>query len=230
MLGLVIERPGHGYELAQRLQARFGSFAFAPSGVYAALETLRRDRLVRAVGGTAPSSAPDGAVAPGRSGASGARLGQRAPLRVTYEATLAGVSHFEAWMLRSSPSPPVREELHMKIAFCHPSHVPRLIDEVYGEELACHARLGELERTAAAQARADTDDSHAIRALATDAEIALWHSRIQWLGRARELLHDRVERAPSAANGLAPAIAPDRAPEPARARGPALVAQSLRSS
>jgi len=30
ILGLVIERPGYGYQLAQRLEERFGSSAFAP--------------------------------------------------------------------------------------------------------------------------------------------------------------------------------------------------------
>ena len=46
VLGLVIERPGYGYQLAQRLQERFGSCAFAPSGVYSALDQLSREQLV----------------------------------------------------------------------------------------------------------------------------------------------------------------------------------------
>jgi DNA-binding PadR family transcriptional regulator len=47
VLGLVIEHPGYGYQLAQRLDERFGSSGFAPSGVYSALDRLSRDELVR---------------------------------------------------------------------------------------------------------------------------------------------------------------------------------------
>ena len=50
ILGLVIERPGYGYQLAQRLDERFGSSGFAPSGVYSALDQLSRDELVRSAG------------------------------------------------------------------------------------------------------------------------------------------------------------------------------------
>ena len=50
VLGLVIERPGYGYQLAQRLDERFGSSGFAPSGVYSALDQLTRDDLVRSAG------------------------------------------------------------------------------------------------------------------------------------------------------------------------------------
>lgn len=47
VLGLVIEHPGYGYQLAQRLDERFGSSGFAPPGVYSALDQLSRDELVR---------------------------------------------------------------------------------------------------------------------------------------------------------------------------------------
>ena len=50
VLGLVIERPGYGYQLAQRLEERFGCSEFAPSGVYSALDQLSRDSLIRSAG------------------------------------------------------------------------------------------------------------------------------------------------------------------------------------
>ena len=183
VLGLVIERPGYGYQLALRLHERFGSSAFAPSGVYSALDQLTREQLVR----------PHG-----RNGAVPVR---RASPRVTYEATGAGVDHFERWMLGSSPAPPLRDELHMKIALCRPRDVPRLIDTVYGQELACSARMRELER-ARDHARADhLDDARMMRALARDAEIALWRARIGWLESARELLLGLRARPPRTAAG-----------------------------
>jgi DNA-binding PadR family transcriptional regulator len=176
ILGLVIERPGYGYQLAQRLEERFGSSAFAPSGVYSALDQLSRDEFVRA------------------SGEMGLGPARRAAPRMIYEATDQGVDHFEAWILGSSPAPPLRDELHMKIALCRPSNLPRLIDLVYGQELSCQGRLRDLKESTQATADGDSRDwSRLMRALVRDAEIALWTSRIEWLQNARELLEGLLE-------------------------------------
>src|ERR1700733_15375059 len=178
ILGLVIERPGYGYQLAQRLEERFGSSSFAPSGVYSALDQLSRDEFVRAAGEMGPGPA------------------RRSAPRMIYEATERGVSHFEAWILGSSPTPPLRDELHMKIALCRPRNLPRLIDLIYGQELACVGRLHDLtqscERERIVGIREDWP--RLMRTLAKDAEIALWQARIQWLQNARELLAGLVEQ------------------------------------
>jgi DNA-binding PadR family transcriptional regulator len=179
VLGLVIERPGYGYQLAQRLEERFGSSRFATSGVYSALDQLTRDDFVRSAG----------EMGPGRA--------RRAAPRTIYEATEDGVEHFEAWMLASSSAPPLRDELHMKIALCQPHNLPRLIDAVYGQELACLGRVEELKRLAGEEPAGSRNWSRLMRALARDAEVAFWHSRIVWLQGARELLEqlrDESER------------------------------------
>lgn len=196
VLGLVIERPGYGYQLAQRLEERFGSSCFAPSGVYSALDQLSRDELVRAAGELGPGPA------------------RRSAPRMIYEATERGVERFEAWILGSSPTPPLRDELHMKIAMCRPGNLPRLIDLVYGQELACIGRLRDLTQgsqsrgaeppagVANAQRAGESQDwSRLMRALTRDAEIALWKARIEWLQSAKELLrrlHTQAQRPPTA--------------------------------
>ena len=186
ILGLIIERPGYGYQLAQRLEERFGSSSFAPSGVYSALDQLSRDGFVQA------------AREPGEAGPGPAR---RAAPRMIYEATAEGVEHFETWMLGSSPTPPLRDELHMKIALCRPRNIPRLIDLVYGQKLACAARLRDLERLAETQAAGQSDEwAQRMRVLATETEIASWRARIEWLQSARDLLEaikDASRRAPN---------------------------------
>ena len=171
VLGLGIERPGYGYQLAQRLEERFGSSGFAPSGVYSALDQLSRDEFVRSAGEM------------------GAGPARRAAPRMIYEATEQGVEHFEAWMLGSSPAPPLRDELHMKIALCRPRNLSRLIDMVYGQELACMGQLRDLKQLAREEAAGESQEwARMMRVLARDAEIAMWQARIEWLQAARELL------------------------------------------
>lgn len=177
VLGLVIERPGYGYQLAQRLEERFGSSGFATSGVYSALDQLSRDDLVRSAGEL------------------GAGPARRAAPRTIYEATAEGVDHFETWMLDPSPTPPLRDELHMKIALCRPRNVPRLIEMVGGQELVCLGRLEDLKRHAEETHASSHDWSRLMRMLAGEAEIAFWNARIVWLQSARELLEQlRDER------------------------------------
>jgi DNA-binding PadR family transcriptional regulator len=194
VLGLVIERPGYGYQLAQRLDERFGSSGFAPSGVYSALDQLARDDYIRSAGekGTGPA--------------------RRAAPRTIYKATDGGVDHFEAWMLDSSPTPPLRDELHMKIALCRPHNVPRLIEVVCGQELACLGRLRDLKAIADAEpaaTQAMRDWSRMMHKLAAGAEVAFWNARIEWLQSARELLeqlrdeHELTEPSNAVAGGVA---------------------------
>jgi DNA-binding PadR family transcriptional regulator len=176
ILGLVIERPGYGYQLAQRLDERFGSSGFAPSGVYSALDQLSRDQFVRAAGEIGPGPA------------------RRAAPRMIYEATEEGIEHFEAWLLGSSPTPPLRDELHMKIALCRPGNLPRLIDLIYGQELVCMGRLHDIEQSAEGEAAGHVQEwSRLMRLLARDAEIALWKARIDWLRSARDLIEGLLD-------------------------------------
>jgi DNA-binding PadR family transcriptional regulator len=189
ILGLVIERPGYGYQLAQRLEERFGSSSFAPSGVYSALDQLSRDEFVRAAGEMGPGPA------------------RRSAPRMIYEATERGVSHFEDWILGSSPAPPLRDELHMKIALCRPGNLPRLIDLVYGQELACVGRLHDLTQSSQREriTGEGEDWPRTMRTLAKEAEIALWKTRIEWLQAARGMLAGLVEQSESRhAEGLLP--------------------------
>jgi DNA-binding PadR family transcriptional regulator len=186
VLGLVIERPGYGYQLAQRLDERFGSSGFAPSGVYSALDQLSRDELVRSAGEM------------------GAGPARRAAPRTIYEATEEGVEHFETWMLDSSPAPPLRDELHMKIALCRPRNVPRLIEIVAAQELVCLGRLQDLKRRTDEAASSRREWSNLMATLAAEAEVAFWNARIEWLQNARELLEQLRDEHETPRLGLIP--------------------------
>jgi hypothetical protein len=118
----------------------------------------------------------------------GAGPSERAAPRTIYEATEPGVGHFEAWMLEASPTPPLRDELHMKIGLCRPSDLPRLIEMVRGQEIACRGRLRSLKLRAHEDPPDAQEWSSLMRTLARDAELAAWNARIGWLRSARELL------------------------------------------
>jgi hypothetical protein len=107
-------------------------------------------------------------------------------------------------MLDPSPMPPLRDELHMKIALCRPRNVPRLIEMISGQELVCLGRLRDLKSVTEQVPGPAHDWSRLMGVLASEAEIAFWDARMTWLQSARELLEQlREEREPSDPRGIA---------------------------
>jgi hypothetical protein len=194
VLGLVIEEPGPAHRLTAKLRQRLSSAQFVDSNVYSALTRLERDGLVRAV-------AADSATEPARGVAvlrgavaradgidarrgPGARVDSRA-----FQATPAGVQHFEEWLLGSSSAPPLRDELHMKLALCQPHNLPRLIELVYGQELVCLGRVQELKRSFERMSPpARGRWSGLVLVHVRDAELSFWDARLTWLQGVRESL------------------------------------------
>ncbi len=178
VLGLVIEQPDHGFSLERRLQERFAAARFAYSTAYSALRRLQKDGLVRVL-------APD----------------QGASAEVTYEATQKGVEHFRNWVRAPSSAPVSREELHAKIALCEPRDLPRLIDAVHTEELACIAELDRIRermvaelRLAAGRTPAEEQWSQLMDRGVAHGEAAFWGGRITQLSQLRSYLEElRVE-------------------------------------
>lgn len=201
VLGLVIEEPGPPHRLTAKLRQRLASAQFVDSNVYSALARLERDGLVRAVEpsstvkpGARLAAVPDADCA----GRVRRAPGSRAESRV-FEATPAGVRHFEEWLLGSSSAPPLRDELHMKVALCQPHNLPRLIELVYGQELVCLARVQELRR-AFERMRPPSPGrwSGLVLVHVRDAELSFWDARLTWLQGVRESL-ERMHTAYGAA-------------------------------
>jgi DNA-binding PadR family transcriptional regulator len=182
VLGLVIERPGYGYDLAGRLRERFGSSGFAPTGVYSALDQLSAEGLVRAA----------------RSPAGGSP--ERAAPRTVYEVTEEGREQFDRWMLSTASLANVRDELNMKLALSRPRDLPALIELTCSQEEQCLARLEALERADASVQRARPRRgglawSQVAGLLVRDAEVRQLQARIEWLQRARAVMAKLVRSA-----------------------------------
>jgi len=121
VLGSVIERPGYGYDLGKRIEARVGpGWQFNPSGVYASLDRLKERDLVRyEQRETLPRSSP------------------RSRDRVVYHATDEGVVAFEDWLGSEVRKEPVRMDVLARIAVARPEHAPLLLEALEGYEREC---------------------------------------------------------------------------------------------
>jgi hypothetical protein len=117
----------------------------------------------------------------------------------SFEATPAGVQHFEEWLLGSSTAPPFRDELHMKVALCQPHNLPRLVELVYWQELVCLARVRDLKQSLErVRPPAPERWSGLVQVHIRDAELSFWDARLTWLQGVRESLegmHAEYERA-----------------------------------
>lgn len=127
VLGLVIERPGYGYELIQRLEQRIEGWRPSETAVYPALRSLRAEGMIRAREATAEA------------GVASAHRGV-----VWYEATDAGHDEFRAWVRAPTDLAPQRDPFWLKVAFASPEDLPRLVELARELERACLERMAEL--------------------------------------------------------------------------------------
>lgn len=184
VLGLVIERPSYGYDLARRLQERCGAWGWERSGVYSALDQLAREGHVRS--GKAKSPSVSGRSAP----------------RAIYEPTPAGVDYFREWILSASAPSPVRQELDLKILFSGPEFLPRLIEQTWAQEQQCVDQLRLLTLAAPAPSTATMRTWREVApALQREAEIKLLQVRVEWLQNARGVMKVMLEQAGAPGGG-----------------------------
>lgn len=168
ILGLLAERPSTCHQLQRLLADRFGSANFASGMAAKTVKRLVRTGQVREVD-------LDTRVARGTVG-----RGTEVPV---YEATPVGIKHFRDWMLASITTPPVREELHAKIALCRPSDLPRMIELVRGAIIVCAARLRDMNLETQRRRRLAKAERWSTRmdVVVSSGDQIWWESRIKWL-------------------------------------------------
>jgi DNA-binding PadR family transcriptional regulator len=176
VLGLVIERPGYGYELGRRLEERCGAWGWQSSGVYTALDQLARDKHVRCLG--EKGSGETGRAAP----------------RLVYESTPRGVEFFKAWILGSAAPSPFRQELDLKVLFAGPEFLPRLIDQTWAQEQMCVDQLRGLTSATPSVSPDRMSWREAAVVLQRDAEMKFLQVRIEWLQDARQTMRKLLDR------------------------------------
>jgi len=174
VLGLLAEQPSPFHPLDRRLSQRFRSSDYARGMAGTPVKRLLGEGLVRPVDNE--SRAVTGTVS-------------RAAV-VIYEPTPAGIERFQSWMWSSMVTPPVREELHAKIALCQPRGLPRMIALVREAEMVCVGKLQHLNREVQ-ERRGDADPeqwSTRMDLVVSTGDQAWWESRISWLQRVHLFL------------------------------------------
>lgn len=171
VLGLVIEQPGYAYRIASGVRRQLRFAGLADSYPYWALEKLENEGLVRRVD---ENGQPLEQCASGR--------------RAIYEATEDGVEQFEDWLLSTAAEPPLRDDLHFRIALCRPKDAPRMIELIQGQELVCLGRVHDLKRDPQEDVDQASKWDHMVSVVSRDAELAFWNARIEWLRGVRERL------------------------------------------
>lgn len=181
VLGLLIEQPDTCYHLDKRIAERLGSAQFSRGAASRAVERLLERKLVR------PADVREEAelrVVDGRK-------------KTVYEVTPSGADHFEHWLRASTQTPPVREELHAKIALWGSAELPRLIEIVREAELACTLQLGDANREMRRERQAEDDASEwerTMQLIVSAGEATWWDARIKWLQDVRVYLEREQAR------------------------------------
>jgi DNA-binding PadR family transcriptional regulator len=121
LLGLLLQHPGHGYDLANRLNRRLGpAWQIEAKCLYPMLQQLERAGLVssRRVFGNGPT-------------------GQR----LVYSPAPPAQAALTEWMAASAAAEPVRGELQAKVAVARAQDVPQLLAALDCYERDCRLQL-----------------------------------------------------------------------------------------
>jgi DNA-binding PadR family transcriptional regulator len=131
VLGLVLERPGYGYELINRFNERFGeTWRLNPGTVYEAIDRLERDGFIT-------GDAAERAQSRGR--------GTRRQHVVIYRATPAARERFLTWLTAPTVGiEPVRGEILLKMGMTtRPDQALALIQVIDAQIDACADALAQ---------------------------------------------------------------------------------------
>ncbi len=130
VLGLVIEKPSHGYEIGQRFERRFGGFlSVGRSSIYAALGSLMDAGLIEKMSARSTTGVSRGAKA----GAS-------------YRATAQGARAYRGWLAERLRNDPQRVEMLGRMTLAGVHSVEAALDFIARYEHECVREAQELER------------------------------------------------------------------------------------
>ncbi len=177
VLGLVIEKPSHGYEIGQRFERRFGGFLrVGRSSIYAALGTLLEAALIEKMAARSTTGVSRGAKA-----------------GACYRATAAGARAYRAWLAERLRSDPQRVEMLGRMMLAGVHSVDAALDFIARYERECIREAQELARPGAATVSEDDGVGDLVERLLIEERRRMIDAQLAWINYARaELLAARA--------------------------------------
>lgn len=169
VLGLVIEKPSYGYELARRLERRFdGLLAVSASNVYTTLDRLVKHGMVEEIDPDLPTS-------------------RRRQRRLHYRATADGARAYRRWLALRLHGDELRRELLVRLASIS-MRGPVALEELLGlYEAACIVDGEGMERAGSGARDAELMPGLMRRLFELERRMML-ATQLEWVAHAREEL------------------------------------------
>ncbi len=179
VLGLLIERPGYGYDLQRRFNPRFRFLSLSEKVTYKVLDQLKDEGWIERVGIKQVGQTERGAP------------------RVIYGATESGHEEFGRWIAEPCEIGIAREEVHVKVVLSQPPDWPRVIELTEKLEKACLAAMHEMQEgngpTLDQLADPEIPWDTVAAVLVDDAECTRLQGMIDWLQRVRIVVRHRMD-------------------------------------
>jgi len=169
VLGLVIEKPSHGYEIGQRFERRFGGFLrVGRSSIYAALSSLMEAALIEKMSSRSTTGVSQGAKA----GAS-------------YRATARGARAYRGWLAERVRSDPQRVEMLGRMTLAGVHSVEAALDFVARYERECVREAQQLARPSDSAASDCDGISRLVERLLIEERRRIIDAQLAWITYAR---------------------------------------------
>jgi DNA-binding PadR family transcriptional regulator len=169
VLGLVIEKPSHGYEIGQRFERRFGEFlTVGRSSIYAALGTLMDAELVEKM---APYAS------------TGVRRGAKAG--ASYRATAQGAQAYRGWLADRVRNDPQRVAMLGRMALACVHSVEAAMEFIARYEQECVREAQELARPSASVSSGADGLSAVLERLLVEERRRMIDAQLAWITYAR---------------------------------------------
>ncbi len=178
VLGLLIERPGYGYDLQLRFHERFRFLSLSDKVTYKVLDLLVQEGWIEPVGTKQVGKTERGAP------------------RVIYGATASGREEFSRWIAEPCEIGVVREEVHVKVVLSQPPDWPRVIELTERLERTCLAAMRDMQDASTLTVDQLTDPEipwdTVASVLVDDAEVTRLQGMVDWLQRVRVVVFQRM--------------------------------------
>jgi DNA-binding PadR family transcriptional regulator len=166
VLGLLMQGPSYGYQLANRLERQLGpTWTIVRPSLYRMLRALHEEGLIS----SEPSNETNSA-------------------RIVYRATAAAEPAFATWMASSPPLEQARLQLQARMVVAQLQDLPRLLDALNSYERALFSKRAEVEEGLPIR--------HSLRAammhLVREASRQQINGELMWVDMSRRMILDLI--------------------------------------